>query len=133
LIRRENGESSTSLHENGLDIPSEMPSFSEEFFDETVNVAMKTFLADETGTSKPWFSNGRTTIQKLEADVRCVSHLLACIFIHDEQWIKIVESHNFHLHGEEQPMMDVNVMEAYFGDIANIRAIAFDLVCFMSF
>jgi hypothetical protein len=28
--------------------------------------------------------------------------------------------------------MDVNVMEAYFGDIANIRAMAFDLVCFMS-
>ena len=129
LIRRENGESSISLHDTALEIPSQMPSLSEEFFDETVNDAMRQFLADETGTTKPWFSNGRTTIQKIEADVQCVSHLLACIFIHDEQWMKIVESHNSNLHGGEQPMMDVKLMEAYFGDIPSIRSKAFDLVC----
>ena len=43
--------------------------------------------------------------------------------------MKIVESHNSNLHGGEQPMMDVKLMEAYFGDIPSIRSKAFDLVC----
>ena len=130
LIRREVGESSVSLHDDSLEVLSEKPTLSEEFFDETVNDAMKSF-ADKTGSSKPWFSNGRTTIQKIEADVECVSHLLASIFINDEQWIKLVESHNINLHGDDQPLMDLKIMQAYFGDVASIRSRAFDLVRFV--
>ena len=116
-----------SLHDPSLDFPSEKPTLSDEFFDETVNEAMKS-LGDKTGSSKPWFSNGRTTMQKIEADVECVSHLLASIFINDERWIKLVESHNVNLHGGEQPLMDISIMEAYFGDVAIVRSKAFGLV-----
>jgi len=129
LITREHGESSISLHDENLEIPTELPNLSEDFFNEIVNEAMTEQFAVQTGTTpKPWFSNGRTTAQKMEADAQCVSHLLARIFIHDEQWIKIVESHFFNLHGEEQPLLDVKKMELYFGDITSVRMKAFDLV-----
>ena len=52
----------------------------------------------------------------------------ASIFIHDDTWTKIVESHNEALHGGEQPLMDAKIMEAFFHDIPIMRSKAFELV-----
>ena len=129
MSHREDGETNKSLHSSDLEIPSEMPNLSEEFFQGTVNDAMAKHYPNPTsGNSKPWFSNPRTTIQKIEADVLGVSHLLASIFIHDDTWTKIVESHNEALHGGEQPLMDAKIMEAFFHDIPIMRSKAFELV-----
>lgn len=129
LSHREDGECNKSLHSSDIEIPSEMPKLSEEFFQAIVNDAMVEHYPNQSsGNSKPWFSNPRTTIQKIEADVLGVSHLLACIFIHDDTWTKIVECHNEALHGGEQPLMDTKIMEAYFHDIPLMRSKAFELV-----
>ena len=129
MIRREDDDNPISLHSPDLSIPEEMPNMSQECFDGIVNDAMTESFPSLSSHSKPWFSNARTTSQKLEADVRAVSHLLACVFINDDTWIKVVESHNEKLHGADQPLMDVKIMEAYFNDIPIVRAQGFELVC----
>ena len=128
LIRLEDGDNPTSLHSPDVPIPEEMPNMSKECFDAIVNDAMTESFPNPSVESKPWFSNARTTTQKLEAEVRAVSHLLACVFINDDSWIKVVESHNEKLHGPDQPLMDVKIMEAYFNDIPIMRRQGFELV-----
>ena len=86
------------------------------------------FKPDSAG--RAWFRNPELSESKLKKRTKPFSAMLASVFIQDQRWVTLVQSHYENLvdDGSEAPIVTQGMMRDFFLNIEGMRSIAFDLV-----
>ena len=86
------------------------------------------FKPDRAG--RAWFRNPDLSEAKIAKRTKAFSSMLACVYIKDQRWVDLVQSHYANLidDGGDTPVVTEGMMRDYFLNIEGMRTIAFDLV-----
>ena len=86
------------------------------------------FKDDSKGRS--WFRNPDTTVAKITKHPKPFSAMLASVFMNNQEWVNLVQSHYDNLVDDdgEPPVVTEGMMADYFYNIEGMRTVAFGLV-----
>ena len=123
-----NGGGHESLHSESIVVPESFfmdRKKSVELIDSVMSEHFKPDSAD-----RAWFRNPDLSESKLKKRTKPFSAMLASVFIQDQRWVNLVQSHYENLvdDGSETPIVTQTLMRDYFLNIEGMRSIAFDLV-----
>ena len=82
------------------------------------------------GAGRAWFRNPETSETKIKKRTKLFSAMLATVFMQDQRWVNLVQSHYENLveDGRDSPVVTLGMMQEYFLNIEGMRSVAFDLV-----
>ena len=118
-----------SLHADSIAVPDTFfidPKKAVDLIDEAMCEYFKPDRAD-----RAWFRNPDLSEHKLTKRTKPFAAMLATIFMNDQRWIDLVQSHFDNLvdDGRESPIVTKTMMTEYFENIEGMRTVAFSLVC----
>jgi len=122
------GGGKESLHLDSMVVPTEFfkePKASVSLIDSAMSLHFKD---DSKGRS--WFRNPDTTVAKISKHPKPFSAMLASVFMNNQEWVDLVQSHYDNLvdDGGEPPVVTEGMMADYFYNIEGMRTVAFGLV-----
>ena len=117
-----------SLHDECIAIPSTFfmdHKKSVQLIDEAMSEQFKPDRAD-----RAWFRNPDLSEPKLTKRTKQFSAVLASIFMNDQRWVDLVQSHYDNLLEDSREPLIVTkaTMTAYFEGLEGMRSIAFEIV-----
>ena len=122
------GGGKESLHSDSIAVPAEF--FMDlkgcvRFIDSAMCLHYK-----EDNKGRAWFRNPDTTVTKIGRHAKPFSAMLANVFMRNDEWVKLVQSHYDNLvdDGGEPPVITEGMMTDYFFNIEGMRTVAFGLV-----
>ena len=122
------GGGKESLHSDSIAVPAEF--FMDlkgcvRFIDSAMCLHYK-----EDNKGRAWFRNPDTTVTKITRHAKPFSAMLANVFMHNHEWVSLVQSHYDNLvdDGGEPPVITEGMMTDYFFNIEGMRTVAFGLV-----
>ena len=123
-----NGGGHESLHSESLVVPDSFFMEKKKCVDLIDSAMSEHFKPDAAGRAS--FRNPDLSESKVPKRTKPFSALLATIFMQDQRWVDLVQSHYENLveDGGESPVVTVGMMRDYFTNIEGIRSIAFELV-----
>ena len=79
---------------------------------------------------RAWFRNPDLSEAKLTKRTKQFSTVLATVFMNDQRWVELVQSHYDNLldDGRELPVVTKSTMTAYFEGLEGMRTLAFGVV-----
>ena len=117
-----------SLHDDAIAVPNTF--FMDhkkcvQLIDEAMSEQFKADRAD-----RAWFRNPDLSEAKLTKRSKQFSAVLATVFINDQQWVDLVQSHYDNLvdDGREAPVVTKATMTTYFEGLEGMRTLAFGVV-----
>jgi len=123
-----NGGGHESLHAQSIAVPESFFMDRKKCVDLMDSAMSEHFKPDSAG--RAWFRNPELSESKLKKRTKPFSAMLASVFIQDQRWVTLVQSHYANLvdDGSEAPIVTQSMMRDYFLNIEGMRSIAFDLV-----
>ena len=123
-----NGGGHESLHAESIVVPESFFMDRKKCVDLMDSAMSEHFKPDSAG--RAWFRNPELSESKLKKRTKPFSAMLASVFIQDQRWVTLVQSHYENLvdDGSEAPIVTQGMMRDFFLNIEGMRSIAFDLV-----
>jgi len=117
-----------SLHDDAIVIPDTFFMDHKKcvhLIDEAMSEQFKPDRAD-----RAWYRNPDLSEPKLTKRTKQFSAVLATVFMNDQQWVELVQSHYDNLvdDGREPPVVTKALMTAYFEGLEGMRTLAFGVV-----
>jgi hypothetical protein len=123
-----NGGGHESLHSESVMVPDCFFLDHKKSVDVVDSAMSEHFKPD--GAGRAWFRNPETSESKIKKRTKLFSAMLATVFMQDQRWVNLVQSHYENLvdDGCDSPVVTLKMMQDYFLNIEGMRSVAFDLV-----
>jgi len=121
------------LHSESIQIPDNFFIDCKKSVDLVDGTMSEHFKEDRAG--RAWFRNPELSEGKITKRTKPFAAMLASIYMKDQRWVDLVQSHFQNLvdDGGDAPVVTEAMMRDFFLFIEGMRTIAFDLVCLFNY